>query len=51
MLKNCTSCGKQTKEYSAFPCPSCGEETIVRCKHCREIINPYKCKRCGYAGP
>jgi predicted RNA-binding Zn-ribbon protein involved in translation (DUF1610 family) len=50
-LKNCSSCGKQTKEYTEFPCPVCGEEKIVRCIHCREVVNPYKCRKCGFEGP
>ena len=50
MLKNCTTCGKQTKLYSAFPCVECGEQ-IVRCFHCRKISNPYKCPKCGRDGP
>ncbi|MBI5159513.1 RNA-binding protein [Candidatus Micrarchaeota archaeon] len=50
-LKNCSSCGKQTRECVEFICPACGEEKIVRCKHCREIVNPYSCKKCGRTGP
>ena len=50
-LKNCNSCGRQTKEYSEFPCPSCGEARIVRCQHCRETLNIYKCPKCGREGP
>jgi len=51
MLKNCTTCGKQTKRFAEFPCPACGEEKIVRCNHCREIVSPYKCPKCGKEGP
>ncbi len=51
MLKNCTICGSQTKEYSVFPCPDCGKEKIIRCKDCRKISNPYKCPGCGKMGP
>ncbi|MEM3030475.1 MAG: zinc finger domain-containing protein [Candidatus Micrarchaeia archaeon] len=50
-MKNCYSCGRQTKEYAKFPCPACGEEGIVRCLHCRETINPYRCRKCGREGP
>jgi len=51
ILKNCSSCGRQTKEFAAFPCPACGEETIVRCRHCRVVNEPFKCTRCGREGP
>ena len=40
MLKNCSSCGVQTREYAEFPSPD-SEEKVVRCKHCRKISNPY----------
>ena len=50
MLKNCTTCGKQTKDYSKFPCPKCDAE-IIRCKHCRQISLPYTCPSCGQNGP
>jgi len=50
MLKNCQTCGKQTKKYSEFPCVGCGVD-IVRCDHCRQISNPYKCQKCGREGP
>ena len=51
MLKNCLSCGRQTREYTEFPCVNCGEATVVRCRHCRETNNPYKCPKCGKEGP
>lgn len=50
MLKNCNTCGKQTREYSEVPCVGCGK-MLVRCKHCRQISNPYKCPHCGQEGP
>ena len=50
MLKNCHTCGKQTKKYAEFPCVGCADK-IVRCDHCRQISNPYKCKKCGQEGP
>ncbi len=50
MLKNCVTCGKQTREYSEFPCAGCGEK-IVRCRHCRQISLPYTCKSCNRQGP
>jgi hypothetical protein len=50
MVKICTTCGKQTKDYAEFPCTECGE-MIVRCFHCRKISIPYKCPVCGKEGP
>jgi predicted RNA-binding Zn-ribbon protein involved in translation (DUF1610 family) len=50
-LKNCSSCGRQTKDYTAFKCPNCGESEIIRCQHCREILNEYVCSKCGLRGP
>lgn len=50
-MKICSSCGKQTRGYAEFPCPHCGESTIVRCPHCREVSNVYKCVKCGGEGP
>ena len=40
-----------THEYTEFKCPSCNEEVLIRCRHCREISNMYKCKACGFEGP
>lgn len=37
------------KEFTEFPCPDCSSK-LVRCNHCREIKNPYKCE-CGFTGP
>jgi predicted RNA-binding Zn-ribbon protein involved in translation (DUF1610 family) len=50
MLKNCVTCGKQTRDYSEFPCSECGTK-MARCKHCRQISLPYACPSCGKAGP
>lgn len=50
MVKTCTTCGKQTKDYAEFPCVECGG-MIVRCFHCRKIGNPYRCPACGKEGP
>ncbi|MFH1306607.1 MAG: RNA-binding protein [Candidatus Micrarchaeota archaeon] len=51
MLRNCTSCGKQTKEYALVPDPkSESGETIVRCKHCRQLSVPFKTPS-GIDGP
>ncbi|MGC8662743.1 MAG: zinc finger domain-containing protein [Candidatus Micrarchaeia archaeon] len=49
--KVCTSCGKLTSKYVEFKCPKCGEETIIRCMHCRETYTKYKCPKCGFEGP
>jgi len=35
----------------SFKCPNCGKYTIIRCKHCREIVAKYKCAECGFEGP
>jgi hypothetical protein len=48
-LKRCNSCGRNTKRFAEFPCPSCGDK-LVRCHFCRENLNVYKCK-CGFEGP
>ncbi|MFH1448268.1 MAG: zinc finger domain-containing protein [Candidatus Micrarchaeota archaeon] len=50
-LKNCSSCGRQTKEYVEFLCPSCNQDAIIRCYPCRENRNKYQCKKCGFEGP
>jgi predicted RNA-binding Zn-ribbon protein involved in translation (DUF1610 family) len=49
--KECGSCGRLTHEYTEFKCPKCGKGTIVRCKHCRETSNIYRCSECGFEGP
>jgi len=50
-LENCTACGRQTKEFVTHTCPNCGETKMVRCQHCRETLNTYKCAKCGTEGP
>lgn len=50
-LRNCSSCGRQTKDYVCFKCPNCGESEVVRCQSCRETLNPYVCGKCGNQGP
>jgi len=32
-------------------CPNCGETIFWRCKKCRELVNNYKCVKCGFIGP
>ncbi|MGC8567826.1 MAG: zinc finger domain-containing protein [Candidatus Micrarchaeia archaeon] len=49
--KKCSSCGKLSDKYTEFKCPKCGETTIIRCDHCRNIANTYKCESCGFEGP
>ena len=50
-MKTCSSCGSGTSDYVLFKCPSCGKDAIIRCKHCREISNEYKCETCAFQGP
>jgi predicted RNA-binding Zn-ribbon protein involved in translation (DUF1610 family) len=33
-----------------FPCPMCAT-TIVRSKHARATVAPYKCTKCEFVGP
>ncbi|OYT42740.1 MAG: RNA-binding protein [Candidatus Aenigmarchaeota archaeon ex4484_224] len=50
----CISCGTHvlTKKYfSAFKCPNCGKEWIVRCSTCKALSREYKCPSCGFVGP
>jgi len=49
--KVCTSCGKNTNDYTEFKCPRCGKTTIIRCRECRENFHTYKCSECGFEGP
>ncbi|MCL5412497.1 MAG: zinc finger domain-containing protein [Candidatus Marsarchaeota archaeon] len=49
--KVCVSCGRLTNEYTEFQCPKCGNSKVIRCYHCREISNIYKCADCGFEGP
>ena len=51
MLKNCTTCGAQTKDYAEFPSPYDPATKIVRCKSCRRISLPYACPTSGKIGP
>ncbi|ODS39857.1 RNA-binding protein [Candidatus Altiarchaeales archaeon WOR_SM1_SCG] len=50
--KLCSSCGVQVmSRYTEFPCPECGETTILRCRSCRMLGTPYACEKCGFTGP
>lgn len=48
-MKRCVTCGKNSKDFAEFPCPSCGEK-FARCYYCRENRNKYSCQ-CGFTGP
>ncbi|MFO7992187.1 MAG: zinc finger domain-containing protein [Thermoplasmata archaeon] len=50
---NCTSCGITLVglKNTVFKCPECGEETIGRCKKCRDQGETYECPECGFRGP
>jgi len=49
MLKNCSTCGIQTANYSLVPDPN-GEGNIIRCKHCRQLSAQFKTSS-GVVGP
>lgn len=49
--KTCVSCGRLSNACTNFACPACGNGKIVRCLHCREISNIYRCPDCGFEGP
>lgn len=49
MLKNCVSCGKQTRDYSLVQDPE-GDGTVARCKHCRQLSVVFKTPS-GVEGP
>jgi len=51
LLKNCSTCGKQTSNYSEFLSPYSEQAVIVRCNHCRKISAPYTCPASGHVGP
>ncbi|MBS7658459.1 DUF1610 domain-containing protein [Candidatus Bathyarchaeota archaeon] len=53
-MPKCNWCGRLILPGEAatkFPCPSCGEIIIWRCKKCRGFGRPYKCPKCGFIGP
>lgn len=53
-LPICISCNGPIipgKKGVKFPCPNCGEISFWRCERCRELVNPYKCPKCGFIGP
>ncbi|MCL4383203.1 MAG: zinc finger domain-containing protein [Candidatus Marsarchaeota archaeon] len=49
--KFCVSCGRLNSKYTEFKCPNCAKTAIIRCDHCKEIFNSYKCEECGFEGP
>ncbi|MEA3430668.1 MAG: zinc finger domain-containing protein [Nanoarchaeota archaeon] len=51
---HCSSCKKKIANLTGsvnFKCPKCGKTTIIRCKHCRQIVAKYRCPECGFEGP
>jgi len=39
-LVKCSSCNKPIPPYERaikFPCPNCGQTTIIRCERCRKL--------------
>jgi len=54
MKEVCSSCKTDISNDIGnikFKCPSCLKQTIIRCKHCREIVSKYKCPECNFEGP
>jgi len=50
----CISCKKSitnSEGAAKFNCPGCGNQPIIRCKHCREIASKYTCPGCNFTGP
>lgn len=50
----CKSCGVKVEggsEWVKFGCPSCGDETIIRCSRCKCFGNKYTCSKCKFTGP
>jgi LSD1 subclass zinc finger protein len=50
----CNSCQKKLVNMqgsTGFKCPSCAEETILRCTDCRKIAAKYECSKCKFTGP
>ncbi|MHA1686568.1 MAG: zinc finger domain-containing protein [Candidatus Heimdallarchaeaceae archaeon] len=54
-MPRCISCNKllspADEGATRFPCPSCNDVIIVRCKNCRLFGNKYICPKCGFEGP
>ncbi len=53
-LPVCVSCKEPIlpdQKGVKLPCPSCGEVVFWRCRKCRDLVNNYKCPKCGFAGP
>ena len=54
MNKLCISCKKEINNDAGsveFSCPSCGETSIIRCTHCRDVGANYICQNCNFEGP
>ncbi len=54
MVLKCGSCGVGLlgqEEFVKFPCPACGQETIIRDRQCKLQSVPYVCSKCNFEGP
>lgn len=54
MEMKCTTCNADistVKGSVRFPCPKCGEGTIIRCGKCRQGVKGWQCEECGFEGP
>ena len=52
--KRCNSCNIELTNIfgsTSFKCPACGENEIIRCKHCRDLGSKYTCESCKFSGP
>ena len=50
----CNSCKTKISNVKGsviFKCPSCLDNNIIRCLHCRQISAKYECSNCKYSGP
>ncbi|MEM2874409.1 MAG: zinc finger domain-containing protein [Candidatus Hadarchaeales archaeon] len=53
-MVTCTSCNRDIPSgevATKMPCPSCGEQEIVRCRKCKRLSRKYACPKCGFVGP
>jgi hypothetical protein len=54
MAMKCSTCGVNLlgqEGFVKFNCPSCADEVIIRCRQCKKLSVPYKCKSCNFEGP
>lgn len=49
----CSSCGLALggRGTTHFVCPDCGQNTVGRCRRCRDQSVIYHCSSCGFEGP